>query len=361
MGPTPFIAAPPRPAPSVEQAWLQLVRARVEVSLAELLELPDETRLDMGWTEALGHVREYVLRPTPRMRPALLLAGYCLTRGSAVVPAGLWRFAAGLELLHAFLSIHDDVAEQAALRRSGLAMHLLLAPGRSGQHLAVVVGDHLFARAMEALLGSELPGAAQASQYYLRLCRYTTVGRYVDLRRRGVCLGPGGVLQGWRLARLKMVREGLCSALVGGAMLAGADLSLRLGLARVGCDVGLAHELREELCGLFGEPRGGARDPRCDFTQGRCTFPVVAAWSRARPEARRELEALWALPPECRDEAALMRARRLVEEAGGRLATERLVARALRGAVRAVAELPNPNGLRELVQALIGQLAHRMV
>jgi geranylgeranyl diphosphate synthase type I len=361
MGLTPFITAAPLPAPSVEQAWLQLVQARVDASLAELLELPDESRLDIRWTQALGHVREYVLRPTRRMRPALLLAGYCLARGSAAVPAGLWRFAAGVELLHAYQSIHDDAAEQTVLRRGGLTLHHLLAPGSTGQHLSVVVGDHLFARAMETLLGSELPGAAQASQYYLRLCRYTSVGRYLELRQGDASLGPGGVLRTWRLARMQLVREGLCPALVCGAMLAGADQELRLRMARVGCHVGLAYELREQLMGLFGDARGGARAPRCDFLRGRRTFPVVAAWSRALPEARRELEALWALPVERRDEAALGRVRRLVEEGGGRSATEHLVTRASHGAVRALAELPNPNGLRELVQSLIGQLAHRVV
>ncbi|AKJ00239.1 geranylgeranyl diphosphate synthase type I [Archangium gephyra] len=361
MGLTPFTVAAPMPAPSVEQAWLQLVQARVDASLTELLELPDESRLDIRWTQALGHVREYVSRPTWRVRPALLLAGYCLARGSASVPAGLWRFAAGLELLHACMAIHDDTAEQSVLRRGGLTLHHQLAPGATGQHLSVVVGDHLFARAMETLLGSELPGATQASQYYLKLCRYSAVGRYVELQRGGACLSAGGVLQAWRLARLRMVREGLAPALVCGAMLAGADAELRLRLARVGCHVGLAYELREELLGLFGEARVGVRAPRCDFLRGRRTFPVVAAWSRALPEARRELETLWSLPTERRDEPALGRMRRLVEESGGRSATEHLVTRATHGAVRALAELPNPNGLRELVQALIGQLAQRIV
>ena len=64
MGPTPFITAQPMPAPSVEQAWLKLVQAQVQGSLVELLELPDEAGLDIRWTEALGHVREYVLRPS---------------------------------------------------------------------------------------------------------------------------------------------------------------------------------------------------------------------------------------------------------------------------------------------------------
>ncbi|WP_369945993.1 polyprenyl synthetase family protein [Vitiosangium sp. GDMCC 1.1324] len=359
MGPAPFIAAPPMPAPSVEQAWLTLVQAQVEGSLAELLELPDEAGLDIRWTEALGHVREYVLRPTRRLRPALLLAGYCLARGSAVVPAGLWRFAAGLELLHTFQGIHDDVTEQTVLRRGGLALHHLLAPGLPGQHLAVVVGDHLFARAMETLVGSELPGAARVGQHYLRLCRYTAVGQCVT-EQGGAALEPGGVRRALSLAKLRMLREGFCPALVCGAMLAGADDRLRLRLARVGCNMGLASELREQLFGLFGERRGDGMASHRDFTLGRRTFPMVAAWSRALPEVRRELEALWALPPERKDEAALARARWLVEAAGGQGATERVVARASSSALRALAALPNPHGLRDLLQALIGQLAHRL-
>jgi geranylgeranyl diphosphate synthase type I len=358
MGQLPHIAAPPMPAPSVEQAWLKLVQAQVEASLLELLELPDESRLDMRWTRTLEQVREYVLRPNRRMRPALLLAGYCLAKGSAAVPAGLWRFAAGLELLHTFYVIHDDLAAQAALRHGGLAMHHLLAPGRVGQDLAVVVGDHLFARALETMLGSELPGAARATQYYLRVFRHTSVGQYLDLGLSP--LGEVNVLRALRVTRLKTARQGLCAPLPCGAMLAGADMGLQLRMARMGDQVGLAWQLRQDLSCLFETARASGTMADCDFTQGRRTFPVVAAWSRAAPEARRELERLWALPPECKDEVCRARALRLVDEAGGRVATERLMARASSGAVRMLETLPNPNGLRDLLRVLVGQLSHPM-
>jgi geranylgeranyl diphosphate synthase type I len=72
------------------------------------------------------------------------------------------------------------------------------------------------------------------------------------------------------------------------------------------------------------------------------------------------MESLWALPPERKNELVRTRARRLVEEAGGRVATERLVARASSGAERTLAALPNPNGLRDLLRSLVGQMSHRM-
>jgi geranylgeranyl diphosphate synthase type I len=163
-----------------------------------------------------------------------------------------------------------------------------------------------------------------------------------------------------RVAKLKTARQGFCAPLPCGAMLAGADSALQLRMARVGDQAGLAWQLRQDVSCLFENARPSGMVGDCDFTQGRRSFPVVAAWSRATPEARRELEALWALPPERKDEATRNRARRLVDEAGGRVATERLVERASRGAVRVLETLPNPNGLRDLLRALVGQLAYPM-
>ncbi|MFY0583945.1 hypothetical protein ACN28S_65185 [Cystobacter fuscus] len=134
MGPTPFIAAAPRLTPSVERAWLALVQAQVEGAVAELLELPDEARLDEGWARALGQTRAQLARSTQRMRPALLLAGYCPARGSTTVPAGLWRFVAGVELLHASRALHADVLAFPRPRPDGAPLHARLAPGPTGGH-----------------------------------------------------------------------------------------------------------------------------------------------------------------------------------------------------------------------------------
>ncbi len=349
----------PLPAPAPEVAWLQLVQARVEAALGELLELPDEAGLDARWTRALEQARGYVLRPGKRVRPALVLAGYALARGSTRVPAGLWRFAAGLELLHAFTLVHDDVADRADLRRGSLALHHLLAPGRAGEDLAVVVGDHLFARSLEAMLASGLPGASRVVQYYLGVCRHTAAGQYLDLDIARAPLSEVTLFQTLRVAHLKTARYGFCAPLVCGAMLAGGDVVLRDNLERVGRHVGLAYQLRDDLLGLFGDPNLSGKPADSDFAQGKRTFPVMAAYARATPEAREELEALWALPLARKDEAALLRARELVQHWGGRRACERVVERASRSARRALAALPEADGVRDLLDALITRLARR--
>ncbi|KFE71279.1 polyprenyl synthetase family protein [Hyalangium minutum] len=359
-----LVTAPPLPAaqpPPIapDQAWLRMVQTQVEASLAELFELPDEAAFDPRWTQAMERTRQYALRPAKRVRPALVVAGYSLARGSLKVPAGLWRFAAGLELLHTFLLIHDDVADQAELRRGGPALHHLLGAGRAGEDLAVVVGDHLFSRSLEAMLSSELRGASAASRYYLAVCRHTAAGQYLDLRLASAPLSQVTLLQALRVAHLKTARYGFCAPLVCGAMLAGADSELCEALERVGRHVGLAFQLRDDLIGLLGDERVAGKAADGDFVQGKRTVPVLAAYLRAPAAAREELERLWALPPEAKDAAALAQARALVEEYGGRAACERLVERASRTGRRALQALPDEGGVRDLLDTLITRLAHR--
>lgn len=351
----PHTAAPLLP----EQTWLQFVQGHVERALCEVLHLPDEVGLDVRWNRTLEQVREYVLRPAKRVRPALVMAGYCLAKGRMVVPPGLWRFSAGLELLHTFLLIHDDVADQASLRRGGPALHHLLAPGRQGEDLAVVVGDHMFALALEAMLGADLPGCSRVSQYYLGVCRHTAAGQYLDLEVSRTPLPEVNLFQTLRVAHLKTARYGFCAPLACGAMLAGASEDMVEVLERVGRQVGLAYQLRDDLIGLFGDSRVAGKAADGDFAQGKRTFPVVAAWVRGSPEARKELEALWDLPPEAKDQAALARARSLIESCGGRAATERAVERATRAARRGLASLPDPVGVRDLLDSLIASLVNR--
>ncbi len=352
-------ARPSASALPLEQAWLQLVQTEVEAALTELLELPDEANLDARWTDALAKARAYTLRPAKRLRPALVMAGFSLARGSTAVPAGLWRFAAGLELLHTFLLIHDDVADQAELRRGGPALHRMLSPGRAGEDLAVVMGDHLFARSLEAMLSSGLSGAPRVVQYYLGVCRHTAAGQYLDLDLGRTPLPEVTLFQTLRVAYLKTARYGFCAPLVCGAMLGGPTAELLEGLERVGRHVGLAYQLRDDVIGLFGDSSVAGKAADGDFTQGKRTFPVLAAYARADAAAREELEALWALPVEQKDEAALTRARALVEQCGGRAACERMVERASRAARRSLQALPNPHGVRDLLDALIARLASR--
>ncbi len=337
--------------------WLRHVQSHVEARLARLLELPDERGIDPRWTQALASVREYALRPAKRLRPALVTVGHGLGSGHADVPDGVWSFAAALELLHTFLLIHDDVADRAERRRGSPALHRLLAGGKLGEDLAVVMGDHLVARSIEAMLETGLSGSSRVVRHYLGVCRQTAAGQYLDLDLTRTPLGEVMLFQTLRVAHLQTARYGFVAPLVCGAMLAGAPRGLVDALDRVGRQVGLAYQMRDDLIGLFGDPQVAGKSTDGDFVQGKRTFPVVAAYARAPAAIRGEMEALWAEPPT--DPVALARARTLVTAHGGVAATERLIERATRSARRVLASLPRGGGFRELLDSLILTLSRR--
>lgn len=354
------VPEPPRAAPMMS---LELVKVQSERALEALLQLPEESRLDARWAEVLEQVRSYALRPAKRLRPALLLAGHAFGRDPRVT-ASFWHFAAGVELLHTFLLVHDDVADQAPLRRKGPSLHLMLGGGKAGDDLAVVGGDHLFSRSLEAMLESGLPEAGRATRYQLGVCRETAVGQFLDLEVSRLPLGQVPLRRALKVARLKTAQYASVAPLVCGAMLGGADAQVVAQLTRLGRALGLAYQLQDDLLGLFGDPAVSGKPADSDLAQGKRTFPVLAAYLRAPAEARARLDALWSRgaasscgAPEL-EASALEEARALVRAHGGEAATERAIDRLIWSARRSLAALPAGAGKAQLAQ-LIAKLVHR--
>lgn len=341
------------------EAALAAFQLELERTLGELLALEDEEGLDPRWSRALVELRGYALRPAKRVRPTLLVAGWALATGqlSQGVPDSIRRFAAALELLHTFMLVHDDVADRAATRRGGPTLHKLLSGGRLGEDLAVVLGDHLYSRAVEVMLTCGAPNAAKATQYMMAVCRHTAAGQYLDIDLSRAALDEVTLFQTLKVANLKTAKYGFVAPLVVGAMLGGAGPELLEGLDRVGRQVGMAFQLRDDLLGLFGDDRVAGKDGGGDFIEGKRTFPVIAAWTRADAAGREALEALWAEPN--KTAAHLAQARRLLRHHGGDQATERVIARMTRGARKALATLPSPGGARALLDALMAKLEKR--
>lgn len=332
------------------------IRFRVERELERIMDIRDERGLDPRWARAAAFARELVLRPAKRTRPALLVSAYGVARGTPVVPARLWRFAAGLELLHAFLLIHDDVADRAELRRGSPALHRLLASGRKGEDLAVVVGDHLFARSVEVMLETGLPRSPEVVAWLLGICRHTAVGQYLDLDLSEVPLRDVTLWHTLKVAHLKTSQYGFVAPLVAGARLGGASESGVETFERVGRHLGLAFQLRDDLIGLYGDPSVSGKSADSDFAEGKRTFPVAAAYARADEASRKRLEFLWSSGRG--DAGAIEEARALVDRLGGREATERAIDRSTRAARRAIAQLPR-GPAAELLDAYAVRLARR--
>lgn len=317
------------------QDSLSRFQVELEQELGRWVEAEDERGLDPSWQQARAQLREYALRPAKRVRPTLAALGWMIARGHAdwsAVPREVVQFGVGLELLHTFMLIHDDVADRAAARRGGASLHLLLGPGRLGEDLAVVSGDHLYARAMEAMFSAPSPHAIAAGQYMLEICRHTAAGQHLDLVLAHAPLHEVTLFRTLKVADLKTARYGFVAPLACGAMLGGADRAQLELLRRVGRHAGLAYQLRDDLIGLCGDDAVAGKAGGADYLEGKRTFPVIAAWTRADAAGRAHLESLWNEP----HPVLLPAARAAVASWGGISSAQRVIEVRTRAARKAL-------------------------
>jgi geranylgeranyl diphosphate synthase, type I len=326
-------------------------RTVVEQRLQALLFEQDEEFLDPTWTRAQALVRDLALRPAKRLRPELLLQGYRLAGEPDQVPDGFWTFATGLEVLHTFMLVHDDVADQAGVRRGGPSLHRSLGGGRLGENLAVVAGDHLFARAMELLFAAPLPTAPGAASFYLRICRQTAVGQYLDL---GLAARPWAEVTPFdalKVAELKTAQYTVAAPLACGAMLAGAPPPWVETLQRVGRFAGVAFQLQDDLEGIFGDPTATGKPSDSDLRERKKSFPLLLAYQRATVRERVQLERLGA--GSTAEELSMVK--EIVRRRGGISGTRRAIERVLRAARGALEEGSLPPEQAAAVNAMLAR------
>src|ERR1700679_1559608 len=135
---------------------------------------------------------EFVGRRGKRIRPLMLLGSYRIFGGDRTFEdASLLRAALSLELLHSFILIHDDVIDQSEPRRRLPTFHKLVeerlgkidGAARVGANVAVVVGDMLFAMAVDTLRSPDFtPGVRDAAlSHFLRYITDTGAGEVYDI------------------------------------------------------------------------------------------------------------------------------------------------------------------------------------
>lgn len=197
-----------------------------------------------------------------RFRPlvVLLAARFADATAPGVVPA-----AVAIELTHLSTLYHDDVMDEAVLRRGAVS-----ANARWTNTVAILTGDFLFARASEitADLGTE------ATRILARTIAVLCEGQI----RETVGPEPG---QDPVEHYLRVVAEktGSLIATSGrlGAMLAGADPQTVDVLTSFGERIGVAFQLSDDLLDVAGSTAQFGKTPGTDLREGIRTLPVLYA------------------------------------------------------------------------------------
>ncbi len=216
---------------------------------------------------------DYVLRGGKRLRGALVLVGYRAAGGAEDLGAAL-DASIGIELLHAYLLIHDDFMDRDELRRGGPTLHRSLGGDHIGGSLAVLLGSLCQGWAYELVLRH---GGADGAAAMTRALEEVTLGQMADLRAPlGAPLSEKAVLE---LQRLKTGSYTFDLPLRIGASLAQAAAPLLEALSAYALPLGQAFQIADDLLGTFGAPEVTGKPNGSDLREGKRTLLVARALS----------------------------------------------------------------------------------
>jgi geranylgeranyl diphosphate synthase type II len=216
-----------------------------------------------------------------RMRPMLTLLGaelFGAERNSAM------HAALAVEVFHNFTLIHDDIMDEAPLRRNKETVHT-----RWNQNIAILSGDVLFVKAYQLLAmqkGEHLPALLEIfNKTAIEVCE----GQQMDMdfeTRQDVSI-PEYV----EMIRLK-TSVLLGCALEMGAIIADASKEDRHLLYEFGQHVGIAFQIQDDILDLYADPEKFGKQVGGDVISNKKTLLNLKAMELADPSQKMRLEEL---------------------------------------------------------------------
>jgi octaprenyl-diphosphate synthase len=213
-----------------------------------------------------------------RMRPALvLLSGKACGR----VGSEHLALAAAMEMVHTATLIHDDVLDEATIRR-----HLDTVNARWGNEVSVLLGDYLFA--LSTCLINSLDDA-YVSRTIGDASRWTCEGELRQVESRG----NFGLSEDQYLEIVEAKTAALCSCCCRlGAYYAGADQARQEVLAAYGLRLGIAFQITDDVLDLAGDERETGKSLGTDLAKQKPTLPLIRLLARSSAEQRSGIVAL---------------------------------------------------------------------
>jgi heptaprenyl diphosphate synthase len=334
------------PAESLGFAFAdEALESRVRAGLESVeLALRDAARSEAPFvTEAAQHV---MVAGGKRFRPLLVL----LTAEFGPTPAAedVVRSAVVVELTHVATLYHDDVMDEAALRRGADT-----ANARWDNSVAILTGDWLFARASD-LVASLGPDAVRIQA--------RTFGRLVEGQIRETL---GAQPDQDPLAHyLSVVADKtgslIATAALFGARFAGANEVVQETLRAFGEEIGQAFQLADDILDVASESDESGKTPGTDLREGVPTLPVLIFRAQADPSDPGDARLLELLDSDLSDDARLAETLGLMRAHPSLQQAEHDVRRRADDARKLLADLPD-GPARSALESLCDLVVSRTV
>ena len=213
-----------------------------------------------------------------RVRPVLMLLAYNLFKDD---PERIMTQAIGLETYHNFTLLHDDLMDNADMRRGHETVHRKWDPNQ-----AILSGDTMLLQAFGRIGACEADKLQDVFNTFLVTTYEIDEGQQLDVEfeTRNDVKEEEYI----EMIRLKTSVLLACAVKIG-AILAGASKEDQDNLYKFGEQVGLAFQLQDDLLDVYGDPKVFGKNIGGDITSNKKTYMLINAVNRANEAQRKEL------------------------------------------------------------------------
>ena len=224
--------------------------------------------------------KHLILAGGKRIRPLLAVSCYRLLTKEKTSPK-IIELAAAIEFIHNATLLHDDVVDASTLRRGRPTANVLW-----GNKASILVGDFLFAKAFELMLGESgprvLPILAKVSQTITEGEVFQlSYLRTFDMQEQHIM----------RIIGTKTAALFSASCEIGAALLNKTEHA-QLMLHEYGYHLGVVFQLIDDILDYTGNESTLGKSVGDDLAEGKVTLPLFIAYERSSKEIKDQLQAI---------------------------------------------------------------------
>lgn len=264
------------------------VTSKAALDNNELAELTAPVRADLeafdrrlsdilrGDSPLITSLARHLLRSRgKRMRPSIL---FLSSRAADNFSEHSVDASLAIELIHTATLLHDDVVDDADLRRGQETVN-----AKWTNLISVLMGDYLFAKAFRLMVST---GCLPLVEAISSATERVSVGELRQIEETG----------NYSLSEdeyLDIIADKTASlfavACETGPILGGRDELMRQRLAEFGEKIGVAFQITDDLLDFVGDPESTGKEPGKDVLNGKITLPLIHSLKRVGESARREI------------------------------------------------------------------------
>ena len=213
-----------------------------------------------------------------RVRPVLMLLAYNMYKEN---PENILSSACALETYHNYTLLHDDLMDNADLRRGHETVHR-----KWDANTAILSGDSMLVLAYERMAQCPKEKLAEVLHLFTETALEIGEGQQYDMEFEN----RTDVTEAEYIEMIRLKTSVLLACAVKmGAILADASAEDADNLYKFGEQIGLAFQLQDDFLDVYGDPAVFGKAIGGDITSNKKTFMLINAFNHATAEQREEL------------------------------------------------------------------------